>query len=88
MKRFIFLLLILSACHKEDLCCIGTFSAYSCVPGEMVVVTRRLADTPMDSKTCEEMRDRMIKELKDSGDTYLWYGNEVQPEDLIYCSCQ
>lgn len=88
MKNILFILLILltASCSKEEYCYIYSFSSVKCEGKPTVVVNRYKAEHVLDNKeTCEEMRDRMIKDRAD--EVFLWKGHEISIEELIYCDC-
>lgn len=90
MKKFLFILFILFifliiSCSKEEYCYLYTFSSVKCENKPTQVINRHKTNYLMDKETCEEMRDRIIKER--ANEVFLWKGHEISIEELIYCDC-
>lgn len=84
IASFLGVSLVLASCYKEDTCIFMTYSGYSSVQGVFNVENRYAKYRSVDSQTCDSLVQAKLTTM--SG-TYLWLGNEVQKEELVYCNC-
>lgn len=85
MKKLIFALgIILTGCYKEEGCDFYTFAATSTSEG-VYEITNRYKWGYYSPETCEKLAAEKRAQMKG---TYLWYGHEVSPEEIVFCNCK